>query len=98
MSNDHAHMMSGLHGYMPDQNEVYATRRDAIEGLKEFASHVRDDCEGGHYDQTMMVPAYCYSGRPRDGYIEFNDGYLHGVEYAEVTISCDVASCLAELA
>ena len=97
MSNDHAHLMSGLHGYMPNLNEVYATRREAIEGLKEFAREVRDDCDRSHYDQTMLMPAYCYSGKVRDGSIEFTDPWVHGAEYAEVTETCNVAACLAEL-
>lgn len=38
----HFHVIAGLHGYMPDYNEVHRTKREARNGLKEYVARSRD--------------------------------------------------------
>ena len=83
----HYHVLAGLHGYLPDWNEMYTTNAGAIDALHEYAQNVVDDCGDG--DKRHF--GYCYTGSYHDGYLEFLP--KHGVEYAEV-LACGSLDCL----
>lgn len=79
----HYHVISGVHGYMPDANTTYLYKRDAVRALTDFKLFVRDTCFESHRGA-------CASGTAREGYT-FAPG--HGVEYAEIVVcheSCDL--------
>jgi len=81
----HYHMISGLHGYLPDQNEPHETESEASNALLDFVEQCRESDES-------RAPINVYS---HNLYAEFDSG--HGVEYAEVA-DCTEADCEAEMA
>jgi hypothetical protein len=38
----HYHVMTGLHGCLPDYNEIFTTLKEARDGLKEIVKDLRD--------------------------------------------------------
>ena len=84
----HYHMLSGMHGYMPDNNELYATEEEARLALQDFAERVFDD-------ETYPEDEIPHHWSPDTDYFEFYTG--HGVEYAEV-VDCTESDCEDELA
>jgi hypothetical protein len=59
----HFHMLVGLCGlYMPDENHVYVSRKEAEDGARELARQFRDDGER-------------VTGSARAGYYQVGDNY-----------------------
>lgn len=84
MKNKHYHILAGLHGYLPNINEVYKIKQDARMGLKEL---IEWDRETGAK----------YSGNLREGYFEcLNFSDCHTNEYYEIT-ECNIKECLEDI-
>jgi hypothetical protein len=86
-STKHYHVLSGLHGYMPDRNDSYHTCANARAGACAIAEDLR--AEG-----------FVVNGTKRHGYYEVyghdSDGCIPGVEYIEVT-TCHEPDCLEDI-
>lgn len=78
----HYHVLSGLHGYMPDSNYYCKTRTNALDLCASLAKDLRDD--------GIEV-----SGRRSEGYYEIPTGQGAGVEYIEIA-ECWETDCKEE--
>ncbi len=74
----HYHVISGMHGYLPDSNTCCLYKGEARRAMVDFKFLVMDQCESTHI-------AVCVKGNMKSGYV-FLDG--HGVEYAEI-VTCN---------
>ena len=82
--NKHYHVLGGIHGCMPDVNDVYHTKMEARGGLKWWIADGRD-------------AGYKYSGNLKDGYFEElkNVNRQHPNNYFEIT-ECSEEDCLRD--
>jgi len=80
----HYHVLGGIHGCMPDVNDVYHTKQDAREGLKWWIQDGRDS-------------GYKYSGNLKDGYFEELKSNMQQYpnNYFEIT-ECFEEDCLRD--
>ena len=78
----HYHVISGGHGYIPDYNAPYPTKKEALEALREYIKYLRDDgCK--------------FRGSLKDEYFECLNPRICGLEYVQL-IECDADECLEE--
>ena len=89
----HYHMLSGLHGYMPDNNEPYQTEQDAKDALEYFVENCKDsDVTEDHREAIAISENGNYAEFPIDGIAH----PVFGVEYAEVT-DCYEPECFEDV-
>lgn len=78
----HYHVMNGIHGCLPDYNEVYETISDARNGLKENVSMARENGDR-------------LKGNLKNGYFEVitskTSNYYYDIE------ECKQKECLEEI-
>ena len=90
---DHYHVLTGLHGYMPDNNEMYDNIADAKSGLLEFVERAKDDdVTDEQRDAINMADDGTYAEFPLEG----SASPVFGVEYAEI-VDCYEPDCREEL-
>jgi len=80
----HYHVLGGIHGCMPDVNDIYHTKMEAREGLKWHIENARED-------------GYKYSGTLRDGYFEEEESEVRQWpnNYFEI-VTCFEEDCLQD--
>lgn len=88
----HYHMLSGLYGYMPDQNNYHEDKDSATSDLMGFVESCQDsDVTDSERDAISIAPDYTYAEFPIEGMAN----PIFGVEYAEV-VDCDEVDCTEE--
>ena len=89
----HYHVLTGLHGYMPDNNEMYDTLDDAKAGLAEFVERAKDDdVTDEQRDAISIADDGTYAEFPLEGIAH----PVFGVEYAEIA-DCHESDCREEM-
>lgn len=84
----HYHVLGGLHGCLPNVNEVYTTKADAQQGL---LWHKRDEIEMSY--QVEDRSRFSVYGTMRGCYYEVYNG---GNDYYSI-VPCQESDCLIDL-
>ena len=90
---NHYHVLTGLHGYMPDGNQVYDNLADAKSGLLEFVERAKDD---DVTDEQRDAINMADDGMSAEFPLEDIAHPVFGVEYAEIA-DCHEPDCREEL-
>ena len=86
---NHYHVLTGLHGDMPDGNQVYDNLADAKSGLLEFVERAKDDdVTDEQRDAISITDDGIYAEFPLEG----SAHPVFGVEYAEI-VECYEPDC-----
>ena len=91
----HYHVLTGLHGYMPDNNEMYNNLADAKAGLLEFVERAKDD-DVIYTDEQRDAISIADDGMSAEFPLEDIAHPVFGVEYAEIA-DCHEPDCGEEL-
>ena len=79
----HYHVLAGLHGCIPSSNDVYETREQANEGLKEIVNQFEDS-------ENKL------EGSVEQGYFEIKEKTDSLCDYVEIS-ECQEKECLQEI-
>lgn len=89
MGKVHYHVLSGMHGYMPDSNYVYTNKATAIADMVQQKRDVIDEWYSIPSGCGLERP--CFTGSAREGYYEIDN--MPGLHYMEI-LECEDPECL----